>query len=135
MERQSNGSRDLEAYYKGGQDPPRAVVPPKKKKNSFPPLHRLKVLSRFWPYLLVYCIFSCQTLLFHHSFPFLTFSWGFIFVCDRRMYIVRPDVLSTVGETSKGGYILITLPRIVTPYRDSVDGTRDRVTDQKLVKR
>ena len=28
----------------------------------------------------------------------------------------------------KGGYTLVTLPRIVTPYRDSVDGTRDRVT-------
>ena len=34
---------------------------------------------------------------------------------------------------SKGGYTLVTLPRIVTPYRDSVDGTRDRVTYQKLV--
>jgi len=35
----------------------------------------------------------------------------------------------------KGGYTLVTLPRIVTPYRDSVDGTRDRVTYQKLVTR
>ena len=33
----------------------------------------------------------------------------------------------------KGGYTLVTLPRIVTPYRDSVDGTRDRITYQKLV--
>ena len=33
----------------------------------------------------------------------------------------------------KGGYTLVTLPHIVTPYRDSVDGTRDRVTYQKLV--
>jgi len=32
----------------------------------------------------------------------------------------------------KGGYTFVTLPRIVTPYRDSVDGTRDRVTYQKL---
>ena len=40
------------------------------------------------------------------------------------------------GETTpKGGYTLVTLPRIVTPYRDSVDGTRDRVTYQKLVTR
>jgi hypothetical protein len=30
---------------------------------------------------------------------------------------------------------LVTLPRIVTPYRDSVDGTCDRVTYQKLVTR
>jgi len=35
----------------------------------------------------------------------------------------------------KSGYTLVTLPRIVTPYRDSVDGTRDRVTYQKLVTR
>ena len=37
--------------------------------------------------------------------------------------------------SSKGGYTLVTLPRIVTPYRDSVDGTRDRITYQKLVTR
>jgi len=36
---------------------------------------------------------------------------------------------------SKGGYTRLTLPRIVTPYRDSVDGTRDRLTYQKLVTR
>ena len=35
----------------------------------------------------------------------------------------------------KGGYTLVTLPRIVTSYRDSVDGTRDRVTYQELVTR
>ena len=35
----------------------------------------------------------------------------------------------------KGGYTLVTLPRIVTPYRDSVDGTRTRLTYQKLVTR
>jgi hypothetical protein len=34
MERQSKESRDLEAYSKGGQGPPRAVVLPKKKKNN-----------------------------------------------------------------------------------------------------
>jgi hypothetical protein len=33
MERQSKGSRDLEAYCKEGQGPHRAVVPPKKKKE------------------------------------------------------------------------------------------------------
>jgi hypothetical protein len=36
---------------------------------------------------------------------------------------------------SEDGYTLVTLPRIVTPYRDSVDGTRNRVTHQKLVTR
>jgi len=35
----------------------------------------------------------------------------------------------------KGGYTLVTLPRIVTPYRDLVDETRARVTYQKLVTR
>ena len=34
MARQSKGSRDLEAYCKGGQGPPQAVAPPK-KKNEF----------------------------------------------------------------------------------------------------
>jgi len=38
-------------------------------------------------------------------------------------------------QTCKGGYTLVTLQRLVTPYRDSVDGTRDRVTYQKLVTR
>ena len=37
--------------------------------------------------------------------------------------------------TIKGGHTLVTLPRIVTTYRDSVDGTRDSVTYQKLVTR
>ena len=36
---------------------------------------------------------------------------------------------------TKGGYTLVTLPRIVTPYRDSVYGTSARVTYQKLVTR
>jgi len=35
----------------------------------------------------------------------------------------------------KDEYTLVTLPRIVTPYRDSVDGTRDRITYQKLATR
>jgi hypothetical protein len=34
MERQSKGSRGLEAYCKGGQGPPQAVAPPKKKKKK-----------------------------------------------------------------------------------------------------
>jgi len=35
----------------------------------------------------------------------------------------------------KGGYTLVTLPRILTPYRDSVYETCARVTYQKLVTR
>jgi hypothetical protein len=38
-------------------------------------------------------------------------------------------------EIHKGGFTLVTLPRIVTPYHDSVDGTRARVTYQKFVTR
>ena len=37
--------------------------------------------------------------------------------------------------TFKGRYTFVTLPRNVTPYRDSVDGTCDHVTYQKLVTR
>jgi len=36
-ERQSKGSRGLEAYCKGGHDPPRAVAPSKKKKKKDDP--------------------------------------------------------------------------------------------------
>jgi hypothetical protein len=43
--------------------------------------------------------------------------------------------VSLLIYSCKGGYTLVTLPRIVTPYRDSVDETRDRVTYQKLVTR
>ena len=41
----------------------------------------------------------------------------------------------TTPITRKAGSTLVTLPRNVTPYRDSVEGTRDRVTYQKLVTR
>jgi hypothetical protein len=40
-----------------------------------------------------------------------------------------------IPRTSKGGYTLVTLPRIVTPYREHVDETRGRVTYQNLVTR
>jgi hypothetical protein len=39
------------------------------------------------------------------------------------------------SDVYQDGSTLVTLPRIVTPYRDSVDGTRDRVIYQKLVTR
>jgi hypothetical protein len=42
-------------------------------------------------------------------------------------------VLSVIQ--GKGRYTLLTLLRIVTQYRDSVDETRDRVTYHKLVTR
>ena len=34
MERQSKGLRDLEAYCKGGQDPPWAVAPLKRERSG-----------------------------------------------------------------------------------------------------
>jgi len=38
-----------------------------------------------------------------------------------------------VTGNAKAGSTLVTLPRNVTPYRDSVEETRDRVTYQKFV--
>jgi hypothetical protein len=40
---------------------------------------------------------------------------------------VRPAMCA---RARKGEYTLVTLPRTVTPYRDSVDGTRGHVTYQ-----
>jgi hypothetical protein len=37
--------------------------------------------------------------------------------------------------SSKNVNVIVTLPRTVTPYRDSVSGTRDYVTYQNLVTR
>ena len=42
---------------------------------------------------------------------------------------------NSVPTASKGRYTLVTLPRNVTPYRDSVDGTCDHVKYHKLVTR
>ena len=39
----------------------------------------------------------------------------------------------SVTTRCKGGPTLVTFPRTVTPYRDSVDATHDRVTYQKSV--
>jgi hypothetical protein len=44
-ERQSKGSRGLEAYFKGGQGPPRTVAPQKKKIKS-------EVFSRYYSFVL-----------------------------------------------------------------------------------
>jgi hypothetical protein len=45
MERQSKGSRDLEAYHRGGQGPPRAVALFKKKKNYIERFYYLPFLN------------------------------------------------------------------------------------------
>jgi hypothetical protein len=59
--------------------------------------------------------------------------------CVQVIYTVymqlRNEIACVLECEVKGGYTLVTLPRIVTPYRDSVDGTRARVTYQKLVTR
>jgi hypothetical protein len=52
-----------------------------------------------------------------------------LFINQQLMHIVCKLVIF------KGGYTLVTLPRIVTPYRDGVEWTRDCVTSQKLVTR
>jgi hypothetical protein len=49
------------------------------------------------------------------------------------LLMTERDKLVSLWNEYKGGYTLVTLPRIVTPYRDIMDGTRDRVTYQKLV--
>ena len=52
--------------------------------------------------------------------------------CERT---ASPSRVTSHVRQNEGGYTLETLPRTVTPYRDSVDGTRDRVTYQKLLMR
>jgi hypothetical protein len=41
----------------------------------------------------------------------------------------KPYLSDKIMILYKGGYTLVTLPRIITPYRDNVDGTRARVTN------
>jgi len=53
-----------------------------------------------------------------------------IAVVDRHCFF-----LQDCGVYCAGRFTLVTLPLIVTPYRDSVDETRARVTYQKLVTR
>jgi len=55
------------------------------------------------------------------------------FVQTAGSHTARDSILHYHTLYYKSEYTLVTLPRIVTPYRDSVDGTRARVTYQKLV--
>ena len=48
---------------------------------------------------------------------------------------LNPSPPHVTSAVRKSGSILVTLPRIVTPYRDNVGETHDRVTYQKLVTR
>lgn len=48
-----------------------------------------------------------------------------LFLCQQKTH--------NASMLHEGGSTLVTLPRTITPYRDSVDRTRDHVTYQKLV--
>jgi hypothetical protein len=50
------------------------------------------------------------------------------------MYQVNSKTASSQAMKSNGESTLVTLLRIVAPYRDSVDGTRDRVTYQNWLR-
>ena len=50
-------------------------------------------------------------------------------MCCSDQWMLRMNVTGN----AKAGSTLVTLPRNVTPYRDSVEETRDRVTYQKFV--
>jgi hypothetical protein len=45
-----------------------------------------------------------------------------------KSYYIQRTLKVFTYKDSKGEYTLVTLPRVVTPYRDSVDETRVRVT-------
>ena len=47
----------------------------------------------------------------------------------------KRDKLPNLTKMRTASYTRVTLPHNVTPYRDSMDGTRDRVAYQKLVTR
>ena len=54
-------------------------------------------------------------------------SWSLTLREERRLRVFENRVLRRIFEP-KGRYTLVTLPRNVTPYRDSVDGTCDHVS-------
>jgi hypothetical protein len=56
-------------------------------------------------------------------------------LCKNTLRAGIDRTVTSAGRQCYGGYTLVTLPRTVTPYRDSVDGTRDHVTYQQLVTR
>ena len=61
-------------------------------------------------------------------------KWHY-FVYSVQFTNINLCTVTAVHALPKGRYTLVTLPRNVTPYRDSVDGTCDHVTYQKLVTR
>jgi len=66
--------------------------------------------------------YSIQPIAFSAEYTLLNNNCNFNLI-DRYSLSVNLTLLQC-----KGGSTLVTLPRIVTPYRDSVDGTRGRVS-------
>jgi hypothetical protein len=102
--------------------------------HHHPSLTFLPVFFLLEPYLLSsYSLLSISIYLFAFSsfLPPIFLIFPAINFCKCR----SKHVLVRKHDEFKGGYTLLTLLRIVTPYRDSVDGTLDRVTCQKLVTR
>jgi hypothetical protein len=69
---------------------------------------------------------------FFENLAFYEINWKYFVERGKPQIIWRMPIECWIPN---GGYTLVTLPRIVTPYRDNVDGTRARVTYQKLVTR
>jgi hypothetical protein len=82
-----------------------------------------------------------KSLRLHYRYELRSTSFGFRFHELRQFTLsisvghgAHPThVMNVYVATSQSGYTLVTLLRIVTPYRDSVDGTRDLVKYPKLV--
>jgi hypothetical protein len=85
----------------------------------------------------VFCFLLCVFCFFFCIFFLCICPHVYIYSCLLSIFVQLYRQLPPGGDpvAGKGGYTLVTLPRIVTPYRDSVDGTRDHVTYQKLVTR
>ena len=91
-ERQSKGSRDWEAYCKGGQGPPRAVAPPKKKKKL------CQVIIRFG-------IWKCLDDSGLWSEGEITRGVSFVRKCMKKaMKILRQDIPSQPGYETRRVY-------------------------------
>jgi hypothetical protein len=83
------------------------------------------------------CLMQCHQSYWHIEFEL----WGLLkFFISEQNFEVTTDILwnynRSVGKRTsfcKGRYTLVTLPRTVTPYCDSVDGPHDHVMYQKLV--
>ena len=83
--------------------------------------------------------FTVSIFVFRKSHWVKDFTWRHpaleTYRCLSKTMTGQVDVCLHLRVKCLGGYTLVTLPRIASPYRDSVIGTRDRVTYQKLVTR